>query len=355
MGGILPSMVSLRSAGKAGPSKLADPNAGSAPPPYAAALARVPKAPPASPPQVPITPPAPPPRVSRTSPAPPLRVLKMSQLLSIELRSPSLDKGSISRRLHAAVVTAGAKRLLRLVLVKRQLLFLSQLLNIELRSPSLDNGSISRRLYAAVVTATVVTAGAKRLLRLELVHRQLLLLSELLNIDLRSLLSTMVPSPADFMPRSSLPVPSPTVFLGPSTHCTACLSTIFLVLTLARSSVFFDTACRFALAWKHVSHAPHWPVVSIPIITVVFLVMSSLGCASMRWTYMTSRDALALSAAPEAIFTNPFSVRFASRAACCLGIRLVPVAENSSLRGQNFKNKRFLPGEPQNGFISVVD
>ena len=120
-------------------------------------------------------------------------------------------------------------------------------------------------------------------------------------------------------------------------------------LTLARSSVFFGTACRFALTWKHVSHAPYWPVVSIPIITAVFLVMSSLGCASMRWTSITSRDAPALipSAAPEAIFTNPFSVRFASRATSCLGIRLAPVAENSPLRGQNLKTSDSSLGNPK--------
>ena len=38
------------------------------------------------------------------------------------------------------------------------------------------------------------------------------------------------------MPRS-LPAPSPPVFLGPSIHCVACLSTIFLVLTSSTLAV----------------------------------------------------------------------------------------------------------------------
>ena len=103
--------------------------------------------------------------------------------------------------------------------------------------------------------------------------------------------------------------------------------------TLARSSVSVGTACPFALAWKHVSHAPHWPVVSIPIISAVFLVVSTLGCASMRWTSITSRNtpALIVSVVPGAILTNPFSVKFAPRATSCLGIRLAPVDENSSI------------------------
>ena len=120
-------------------------------------------------------------------------------------------------------------------------------------------------------------------------------------------------------------------------------------LTLALSPVFFGTACRFTLAWKHVSHAPHWPVVSIPIVSAVFLVMSLLGCASLRWTSTTSRDAPALvaSVVPEAILTNPFSVRFASRASSCLGIRLAVVTENSPLRGQNLKTNDSSPGNPK--------
>ena len=159
----------------------------------------------------------------------------------------------------------------------------------------------------------------------------------------------MVPSPAGFMPRSSLPVPSPPVFLGPSTHCTACLPTIFLVLTLARSSVFFGAACRFVLACKHVSHGPHWPAVSIPTISAVFLVMSSLGCPRMRWTSITSRDTspLIASAVPEAVLTHPFSVKFDSRATSCLGIRLAPVAENSPLLGQNLKTSDSSAGNPK--------
>ena len=104
-----------------------------------------------------------------------------------------------------------------------------------------------------------------------------------------------------------------------------------------------------ALAWKKVSHAPYWPVVSILIISAVFLVLSSLGCASMRWASITSRDTLALiaSAVPEAILTNPFSVKFSPRATSCLGIRLAPVAQNSPLQGQNLKTSDSSPGTPK--------
>ena len=186
MGGILPSMVSLRSAGKAGPSKFDDPDAGHASPSLCCC--------------------------SRSC----------SDGASCVSSSTSDNASCVPSSSFESVPCVS------LVLVQRQLLFLSQLLNIELQSPSLDNGSISRRLHAAVVTAGAVTPG----------------------------------------------------LFGP--ECTACLYTIFLVLTLARSSVFFGTACRFALAWKHVSHPPHWPVVSIPTISAVFLVTPSLGCASMR-------------------------------------------------------------------------
>ena len=77
----------------------------------------------------------------------------------------------------------------------------------------------------------------------------------------------------------------------------------------------------------------------------------------MRWTPITSLEAPALiaSAFLEAILTNPFSVKFASRATARLGIRLVPVAENSPLRGQNLKTSSSSPGEPQNGFVPLVD
>ena len=76
IGGILTSMVGLRSASRPVPPKFPTPMQVPLHPPFAVAPARVPKVPPASPPRVPITPPASPPRVPITPPASPLRVLK---------------------------------------------------------------------------------------------------------------------------------------------------------------------------------------------------------------------------------------------------------------------------------------
>ena len=117
MAGILPSMVSLRSVGKAGPSKFADLDAGS------------------------------------VSPSSCCCSRSCSESASC-LSSPS--------SVNAPYVSSSCSENASCVLVQRQLLFLSQLLDIELWSPSLDNGSISRRLHAAVVTADAVTPGLFR-------------------------------------------------------------------------------------------------------------------------------------------------------------------------------------------------
>ena len=87
------------------------------------------------------------------------------------------------------------------------------------------------RQTGALLFHRVVSVSDGKTTEFVLVQRQLLFLSQLLTLSCGVRLSTMVPAPADFMPRSSLPVPPPPVFLGPSTHCTSCLSTIFLVLT----------------------------------------------------------------------------------------------------------------------------
>ena len=49
----------------------------------------------------------------------------------------------------------------------------------------------------------------------------------------------------------------------------------------------------------------------------------------------------------RSILTNPFSVKFASSATSCLGVRLAPVAENSLLRRQNLKTSDSSPGTPK--------
>ena len=136
MGGILPSMVSLRSAGKAGPSKFADPNAGSAPP---------------------------------------------SSCCCSRSFSDTASCVSSSCSDNAPCVSPSSSE-----------------------SASCVSRSCSVKCCSCPSSRTL-SCGVP--------------------------FSTMISSPADFMPRSSLPVPSPPVYLGPSIHCTACLSTIFLDLT----------------------------------------------------------------------------------------------------------------------------